>query len=67
MRDPPRALHLPEAHSHAHPGLGCFARGPRALDPVEAVTKRDILTRRDAQVACLIHTAEGFASFVQSL
>ena len=54
MRDPPRALDLPEAHGHAHPGLGVLARGPRAPDAIQAVTERHLLTRHDAQVTCLI-------------
>ena len=32
----------------------CLACGPRAPDAIQAVTERHLLTRRDAQVACLI-------------
>ena len=54
MRDPPRALHLPKTHSHAHPGFAGLASDPRALDSIQAVTERNIFARRDAQVTCLI-------------
>src|SRR6516162_6556746 len=54
MRDAPRALHLPKAHSDAYPRLGVLAGGTRAPDAIQAVTECHLLTRHDAQVAWFI-------------